>query len=102
MGELLIVVFDLIAAAAVCAIAYILYKKFVVPGSAGDKTKEISYEQGFSDAVKYFGLKKLYSDDPELKQRMNDVFSEAGAHHKLSKALEGNDRSKERPSRRLG
>lgn len=98
----MIAAFDLIAAAAVCAIAYILYKRFVAPGPGKDKMTEIAYEQGFSDAVKYFGLKKLYKDDPELKQRMNEVFSEAGAQHKLSKAIEGNDRGKERPDRRLG
>lgn len=102
MGELLVILFDLVAALAVCAIAYMLYRKFVAPPQAQDRTKEIAYEEGFSDAVKYFGLKKLYDDDPELKQRMNQVFSEVGVSHRLSDLLEGQKQTTERSGKRLG
>jgi hypothetical protein len=93
MGELVLIL-DFVAAVAVCAIAYILYKKFVSPTPQEDKAVEIAYEQGFSDAVRYFGLRKLYEDDPFLKDRMNQVFAEAGAPHKLLKVFQPEDRSK--------
>ncbi len=88
MGELLIIIFDLVAAAAVCTIAYILYRKFVVPSPRKDKIREAAYEEGFNDAVKYFGLKKLYEDDPFLKQRMNEVFDEVGVPHKYAQVID--------------
>ena len=87
MGEALIIVLDLIAAVAVIVIATILYRKFVVPSPKKDKIREIAYEEGFSDAVRYFGLKKLYRDDPALKQRMSEVFNEVGVPHKFSHLL---------------
>jgi hypothetical protein len=82
----------LIAALAVSAIAYILYKKFVAPSPQKNRLADIAYEQGFSDAVRYFGLRKLYEDDPFLMQRMNQVFNEAGTPHKLLDVFEGKDR----------
>jgi hypothetical protein len=102
MGELLVVIFDVIAAAAVCYIAWMLFKRFVAPTPSRDKAADIAYEQGFSDAVKYFGLKKLYKDDPELKQRMDEVFSEAGVPEKLSQASEKEKKRNSRSQRNLG
>ncbi len=93
MGEALIIILDLIAAVAVISIAYILYRKFVVPSPKKDKIREIAYEEGFSDAVRYFGLKKLYRDDPVLKQRMNEVFNEVGLPHKFSNLLHTADQA---------
>jgi hypothetical protein len=102
MGELLVVIFDVIAAAAVCYIAWMLYKRFVAPAPSRDRATDIAYEQGFSDAVKYFGLKKLYKDDPELKQRMDEVFSEAGVPDNLSHASEKEVKRNRRSERNLG
>jgi hypothetical protein len=78
----MIALVDLVAVVAFCAIAYILYRRFVVPSPRKDRIRETAYEEGFNDAVKYFGVKKLYEDDPALKQRMQEVFSEAGVPHK--------------------
>jgi hypothetical protein len=91
MGELILLL-DLIAALAVSAIAYILYKKFVAPSPQKNRLADIAYEQGFSDAVRYFGLRKLYEDDPFLKERMNQVFNEAGTPHKFLDVFETKDR----------
>jgi hypothetical protein len=89
----MVVILDfLIAALAVGAIGYILYKKFVAPAPQKDRLRDIAYEQGFSDAVKYFGLRKLYEDDPFLKERMNQVFSEAGVPHKFLGTSETKER----------
>jgi hypothetical protein len=78
----MIALLDVVAIAAFCLIAYMLYRKFLVPSPGKDSIRETAYEEGFTDAVKYFGVRKLYDDDPALKQRMLEVFSEAGAPHK--------------------
>lgn len=105
MAELLVIILDLVAAAAVCAIAFILYRKFVVPSPNKDRIREAAYEEGFRDAVKYFGLKKLYADDPLLKERMSEVFSEVGVPHKYGHVIENvheTEKTKEPRSRTLG
>jgi hypothetical protein len=95
----MVVILDfLIAALAVGAIGYILYKKFAAPVPQKDRLRDIAYEQGFSDAVKYFGLRKLYEDDPFLRERMTQVFSEAGVPHKYLDASEAKER-RNNPSR---
>lgn len=95
----MVIIFDFLAVLGIVAIAYVLYRKFVAPSPSKDRAKQIAYEQGFSDAVKYFGLKKLYEDDAFLKERMIQVFGEAGTLHRLLDALEPQDRSRtsERP-----
>jgi len=60
----------------------------VVPSPKKNKIRETAYEEGFSDAVKYFGLKKLYEDDPLLKQRMQEVFGEVGVEHKFGHIID--------------
>ena len=95
MGDL-VVLFDFLA---VAAVIYILYRKFVAPSPKKAQSREIAYEEGFNDAIRYFGLKKLYEDDPELKQRMNEVFSEAGVSHKYLDASERKNKSNKRPDR---
>jgi hypothetical protein len=102
MGELMVAIFDLIAVVAVCSIAWILYKKFVAPAPPKDRTTDIAYEQGFNDAVKYFGLKKLYKDDPELKQRMDEVFTETGVPREPSHVSEQENQGNKRSKRNLG
>lgn len=102
MGELLVMIFDVIAAVAVCYLAWMLYKKFVAPVPSKDRTADIAYEEGFSDAVKYFGLKKLYKDDPELKERMDEVFAEAGVHEESSHASGKESKKNRRSERDLG
>ena len=102
MGELMVAIFDLIAVVAVCSIAWILYKKFVAPAPPKDRATDIAYEQGFNDAVKYFGLKKLYKDDPELKQRMDEVFTETGVPREPSHVSEQENQGNKRSKRNLG
>ncbi len=89
----MIALLDLLAVAALCLIGYILYRKFVVPSPRKDSIRETAYEEGFNDAVKYFGVKKLYDDDPALKQRMLEVFSEAGVPHKYEGIIDSAKRS---------
>jgi len=81
------IILDLLAVLALPAIAYILYRKFLAPTPSKDKIAELAYEEGFSDAVRYFGLKKLYEEDQALKHRMNEVFDEAGVTHKFADIL---------------
>lgn len=94
MGEIIVIVLDLVAAVAVSAIAYILYRKFVVPAPKKDSIRDAAYEEGFSDAIKFFGLNKLYRDDPSLKHRMKDVFRDAGIEHRLARVIEGQSQPK--------
>lgn len=84
----MIALLDLVGVAAFCLLAYLLYRKFLVPRPGKDSIRETAYEEGFNDAVKYFGVKKLYEDDPALKQRMLEVFSEAGVPHKYEGIIE--------------
>lgn len=79
---------ELISAAAMIAVAYLLYKKYFSAGPTKDSTRATAYEEGFSDAVKYFGLKKLYEEDPILKRRMEAVLGEAGVTHRIAALLE--------------
>ncbi len=65
-----------------------LYRKFLASSPGKDSIRETAYEEGFNAAVKYFGVKKLYEDDPALKQRMLEVFSEAGVPHKYEGIIE--------------
>lgn len=90
MGEIILIV-DIIAAAAVCAVAYILYRKFIVPTPKRDELRQLAYEEGFADAVRYFGLRKLYEEDDYLRKRLDQVFSEAGVSHRFAAVLEGID-----------
>ena len=95
MGDL-VVLLDFLA---VVAVAYIVYKKFVAPSPKQAQSTEIAYEEGFNDAIRYFGLKKLYEDDPELKRHMNQVFDEAGVSHKYLDTSERKNKSSNRPDR---
>jgi hypothetical protein len=81
------VILDLLALLAVPAIVYILYRKFVAPTPSKEKIAELAYEEGFRDAVRYFGLKRLYEEDRELNQRMTEVFDEAGVPHQFADML---------------
>ncbi len=88
-----VLLFDLLSAIGIVAVAYRLYKIFFTPPATKDKTRETAYEKGFSDAVRYFGLKKLYEEDQVLKRRMETVFTEAGITHRIDELL---DKAQER------
>ncbi len=64
-----------------------LHRWYARPATSLDSVRETAYEEGFSDAVRYFGLKKLYEEDRHLRERMEQVFGEAGIHHKISTFL---------------
>jgi hypothetical protein len=80
MGEL-VLIFDFIAAVGVIACAFLIYRS--VKGKEGVEPNEKAYTRGFNDAVKYFGIKKLYSEDPELYKHMQEVFADAGIEHRI-------------------
>jgi hypothetical protein len=86
-----VLLFDLVSAAGIVAVAYLLYKKFFRADPAKEVQRETAYEEGFSDAVKYFGLKQLYQEDPILRRRMESVFGEAGISHRIAALLEQSD-----------
>lgn len=85
--NVLVLIFDLLSAVGIIAVAYLLYKKFFASPPARDTTRETAYEEGFSDAVRYFGLRKLCEEDPVLKRRMEAVFTEAGITHRIDELL---------------
>jgi hypothetical protein len=82
-----VLLFDFLSAAGVIAVAYLLYKKFMGPSPSRNQLRETAYEEGFSDAVKYFGLKKLYEDDKALKRHMEEAFGEAGITNRITALL---------------
>jgi len=82
-----VVLFDLMSAVGIITVAYLLYKKFFGSNAAKDRTRETAYEEGFSDAVKYFGLKRIYEEDPILQRRMEAVLGEAGITHRIAELL---------------
>jgi len=86
--NMLVLIFDLLSAVGIIAVAYLLYKKFFASPPARDTTRETAYEEGFSDAVRYFGLRKLYGEDPALRNRMEQVFTEAGINHRIDEVLD--------------
>ncbi|MFH0824433.1 MAG: hypothetical protein V2B18_16895 [Pseudomonadota bacterium] len=88
MVEFLVILFDFVSAVGIIAVAYIIYRKFVGPPAKPDSGHATAYEEGFSDAVKYFGLKKLYEEDPVLRERMQEVFGEAGITHRIKELLD--------------
>jgi hypothetical protein len=82
-----VLLFDLISAVGIIAVVYLLYRKFVGPSPSRNQLRETAYEEGFSDAVKYFGLKKLYEEDKTLRRHMEAAFGEAGISNKITALL---------------
>ncbi len=74
---------EILLPALVAVLIYLVYRAFF----SAKPTKESPYEQGFEDAVRYFGLKKLYEEDKELAARMSQVFDEAGLESRFEKTL---------------
>jgi hypothetical protein len=100
-----VLIFDLISALGIIAVAYILYKRFFSSAPSGDEVRNRAYEEGFSDAVRYFGLKKLYEDDAGLRRRMEEVFHDAGLSHRIIELMgksTGNREIVQHPDRSLG
>lgn len=85
------VLFDLLSAVGVIACAYLLYKKFFTQQAPVAPRENTAYEEGFSDAVKYFGLRKLYEEDEALQRRMESVFADAGINHRILSLIKGAD-----------
>ncbi|MBI4964149.1 MAG: hypothetical protein HY913_12790 [Desulfomonile tiedjei] len=92
---MVVLLFDVLSVIGVIAVAYLVYKKFFASPPAEDKTRQTAYEEGFSDAIRYFGLRKLYKEDAALEQRMNSVFGEAGINHRIDGIL---DRVQDKPA----
>ncbi len=86
MGEL-ILLFDFISAVGIVVVAFLLYRRFIGPNRSRNQLRETAYEEGFSDAVKYFGLKKLYDDDKMLRKHMEEAFGEAGITNRITALL---------------
>ena len=82
-----VLLFDFISAAGIVVVAYLLYRKFVGPSTSRNQLSETAYEEGFSDAVKYFGLKKLYEEDKMLRKHMEEALGEAGITNRITALL---------------
>jgi hypothetical protein len=74
--RILLLLGDLLIIFGVCLGAVIIYKKIFSPKRSEKETK--AYEQGFHDAVLYFGLDDLYNNDEKLKSKMIESFNLAG------------------------
>ena len=69
------VFFDMLAVVAVVVIAGVLVRKHVwLP--AVNRARDIGYEKGFADAIKFFGINKFYRANPELKERRDLAIDE--------------------------
>lgn len=75
---------ELIVPALVAGLIYLVYRAFF----SQKVPKKSSYEQGFEDAVRYFGLKRLYEEDKQLAARMTEVFDEAGLKQRIEQNLD--------------
>jgi hypothetical protein len=75
---------ELLLPVLVAGLIYVLYRAFFSQAPP----KKSPYEQGFEDAVRYFGLKKLYEEDKQLAARMTEVFDEAGLRQRMEKTVE--------------
>ncbi len=84
---------DIVTIIVLIAFCYIVYKRFFTMGDINTPQTNTEYEQGFTDAVEYFGLRKLYEEDQDLKNQMQQVFGEAGIHHRMSEMLDKKNRS---------
>jgi hypothetical protein len=75
---------ELLLPVLVAGLIYVIYRAFF----SQTAPKKSPYEQGFEDAVRYFGLKKLYEEDEQLAARMTKVFDEAGLKKRMEKTAE--------------
>jgi hypothetical protein len=74
--RILLLIGDLLVIVGVFAGAYFLYKKLFGPKKSEQEIKQ--YEQGFHDAVLYFGLEELYKNDQNLQSKLEHSFEVAG------------------------
>jgi hypothetical protein len=66
---------DMLAVVAVVVIAGFLVRKYVwLPAVA--KARDVGYEKGFADAIKFFGINKFYQANPDLKERRDLAIDE--------------------------
>ena len=66
---------DMISIVAIVVVAGFLVRKYVwLP--AVSKARDIGYEKGFADAIKFFGIKKFYQANPDLKERRDLAIDE--------------------------
>jgi hypothetical protein len=85
------VILEILVVAGAAALIYFLYQNFF------GKAKKSPYDQGFEDAVRYFGLKKLYEEDVELAARKREVFDHAGLEDKTKGPIHLSTRKKKMP-----
>jgi hypothetical protein len=66
---------DMLAIVAVVVVAGFLVRKYIwLPAVA--KARDVGYEKGFADAIKFFGINKFYSANPDLKERRDLAIDE--------------------------
>lgn len=69
------VFFDMVAVVAVVVIAGFLVRQFIwLP--AVKRARDVGYEKGFADAIKFFGINKFYQANPDLKERRDLAIDE--------------------------
>ena len=66
---------DMVAIGAVIIVAGVLVRQLIwLP--AVNRARDIGYEKGFADAIKFFGINKFYRANPELKERRDLAIDE--------------------------
>ena len=66
---------DMVSIVAVLVVAGFLVRKYVwLP--AMNKARDVGYEKGFADAIKFFGIKKFYDTNPDLRERRDLAIDE--------------------------
>ena len=66
---------DMVAISALIIIAGVLVRQFIwLP--AVNRARDIGYEKGFADAIKFFGINKFYHANPDLKERRDLAIDE--------------------------
>jgi hypothetical protein len=84
----LFLAFDVITSViGIGTICYLVYNRFFKVPADVQQASSSSYEEGFSDAVKYFGLKELYRESKDLRYHMQTTFADAGIHHRITELL---------------
>ncbi len=69
------VFFDMVVIAGVIVVAGFLIRQFIwLP--AITRAKDIGYEKGFAEAIKFFGINKFYRENPDLKERRDLAIDE--------------------------
>ena len=66
---------DMVSIVAIVVVAGFLLRKYVWLPTV-NKARDIGYEKGFADAIKFFGINRFYKANPDLKERRDSTIDE--------------------------